>query len=33
LEKQYQDAVEARDEALKQFGFDHDPLDEPIRMN
>jgi hypothetical protein len=33
LERAYQDALESRDEALKQFGFDHDPLDQPFRTS
>jgi hypothetical protein len=33
LEKEYQDAIEARDEMLAQLGLDHDPRTDPIRLN
>jgi hypothetical protein len=32
-EKAYQDAIEDRDYALREFGFDHDPLADPVRLN
>jgi hypothetical protein len=32
-EQQYQDAIEARDAALKELGFDRNPLDTPFRAN
>jgi hypothetical protein len=38
LEKEYEAAIEARDAALKEFGFDHDPLADfdltgPVTLN
>jgi hypothetical protein len=33
LEKEYQKAIEHRDYALREFGFDRDPLADPVRLN